>query len=172
MTGAVTGSGGAAYRTTNKDVAQRATSAARQVPTRVGSAAQTTGTFVQENPIISGAVAVALGAALPLMIPSSRRERQLIGEASDEVKSSVRQAVEEKVEQAKDVVQTAAEAATDAARKEVTGKPSDQATAGAVGETPATASSGIDIAAGEPPVASEPTTGVGPTEEMARRQKV
>jgi hypothetical protein len=50
----------------------------------------------------------ALGAALALMIPSSSRERRLIGETSDEVKSSVRQAVEEKVEQAKDVVRRAA----------------------------------------------------------------
>jgi hypothetical protein len=123
MTGAVKG-GGAAYRTT-KDVAQRATYAARQVPTRVGSAAQSAGNFIQENPIISGAIAIALGAALALMIPSSRRERRLIGEASDEVKASVRETVEEKVERAKDVVRTAAEAAADAARKEATGRGSD-----------------------------------------------
>jgi hypothetical protein len=123
MTGAGKG-GGAAYRTT-KDVAQRATYAARQVPTRVGSAAQSAGNFIQENPIISGAIAIALGAALALMIPSSRRERRLIGEASDEVKASVRETVEEKVERAKDVVRTAAEAAGDAARKEATGKGSE-----------------------------------------------
>jgi ElaB/YqjD/DUF883 family membrane-anchored ribosome-binding protein len=167
MTGAVKGSGGAAYRTT-KDVTQRATSAVRQVPTRVGNVAQTTGTFVQENPIISGAIAVALGAALALMIPSSRRERHLIGEASDEVKSSVRQAAEEKVEQAKDVVQTVAEAATDAARKAVMGKPGEPAAASASNET----TSHIDVAAGATPVASEATTGVGPTEELAWRRKV
>jgi ElaB/YqjD/DUF883 family membrane-anchored ribosome-binding protein len=167
MTGAVKGGGGAAYRTT-KDVTQRATSAARQVPTRVGSVAQTTGTFVQENPIISGAIAVALGAALALMIPSSRRERRLIGEASDEVKSSIRQAAEEKVEQAKDLVQTAAEAATDAARNAVTGKPGEPAAASAANET----TSHIDVAAGATPMASEATTGVRPTEELARRQKV
>ena len=49
-----------------------------------------------ENPIVSGAVAVALGAALALMIPSTRRERKLIGEASDEVKASVREGVAER----------------------------------------------------------------------------
>jgi ElaB/YqjD/DUF883 family membrane-anchored ribosome-binding protein len=166
MTGAVKG-GGAAYRTA-KDVTQRATSAMHQVPARVGSVAQTTGTFVQENPILSGAIAVALGAALALMIPSSRRERHLIGEASDEVKSSVRQAAEEKVEQAKDVVQTVAEAATDAARKAVMGKPGEPAAASASNET----TSHIDVAAGATPVASEATTGVGPTEELAWRRKV
>ena len=36
MTGAIKGSGGAAYRTT-KDVAEKATSVARQVPSRVGA---------------------------------------------------------------------------------------------------------------------------------------
>lgn len=120
MAGTVKGSGSAAYRTT-KDAAQRAVSSVRDVPARVGSVAQTTGTLVQDNPIISGAIAVALGAGLALMIPSSRRERELIGETSDEVKASVREAVEEKVERAKDVVRTAAGAAADAARKEASG---------------------------------------------------
>ena len=140
MTGAIKGGGGAAYRTT-KDVAEKATSAARQVPARVGSVAQSTGSFIQENPILSGGIAIVLGAALALMIPPSRRERQLIGEASDQVKSSVRQAVKEKVERAKDVVATAAEAAADAARKEASGEggeTADTATAAAetVGEPP------------------------------------
>ena len=71
MTGAVKGGGGAAYRTT-KDVAQRTTYAARQVPTRVESVTQSIGSFIQDNPIISGAIAVALGAALALMISSRR----------------------------------------------------------------------------------------------------
>jgi uncharacterized protein DUF3618 len=134
MTGAMKGSGGAAYRTT-RDVAERATSAARQVPARVGGIAQSTGSFIQENPIISGAIAVALGAALALMIPPSRRERELIGEASDEVRSSVRQAVKEKVERAKDVVATAAEAAADAARKEASGEGGEPAGTADAGET-------------------------------------
>lgn len=129
MTGALRG-GGAAFQTT-KDVAQRATDAARQVPVRVGSVAQSNGSFIRESPIISGTIAVALGAALALMIPSSRRERRMIGDASDEVKSSVRQAVEEKVERAKDVVWTATEAAADAARKEATGKGREPAAGGA-----------------------------------------
>jgi hypothetical protein len=129
MTGAMKGSGGGAYRTT-RDVAERATSAARQVPARVGGIAQSTGSFIQENPIVSGAIAVALGAALALMIPPSRRERELIGEASDEVRSSVREAVKEKVERAKDVVATTAEAAADAARKEANGEPAGTADAG------------------------------------------
>jgi hypothetical protein len=153
MTGAVKGGGGAAYRTT-KDVADRATYAARQVPARVGSVAQSTGSFIQENPVISGAIAVGLGAALALMIPSSRRERRLIGEASDEVKSSVRQTVEEKVERAKNVVRTAAEAAADAARKEATGnKGREPAGADAAGNETAgaPASSGVDIPTGSRP---------------------
>jgi uncharacterized protein DUF3618 len=133
MTGAIKGSGGAAYRTT-KDVAEKATSVARQVPARVGGIAQSTGSFIQENPVISGAIAVGLGAALALIIPPSRRERRLIGEASDEVRSSVRQAVKEKVERAEDVVATAAEAADDAARKEASGEGREPAGTGAADE--------------------------------------
>jgi hypothetical protein len=188
MTGAVKGGGAAAYRTT-KDVAERATYAARQVPARVGSVAQSTGSFIQENPVISGAIAVALGAALALMIPSSRRERRLIGEASDEVKSSVRQAVEEKVERAKDVVRTAAEAATDAARKEATAKGREPAAAGdetagaptqdrpgSVADMPGSvrdvgrpaASSEVDIPTGSRPAAAgEAAATVGPSEEVS-----
>lgn len=135
MTGAIKGSGGAAYRTT-KDVAEKATSAARRVPARVGSAAHSAGSFIEENPILSGGIAIVLGAALALLIPPSRRERQLMGEASDQVKESVRQAVKEKVERAKDVAATAAEAAADAARKEASGEGGETAdTATAAAET-------------------------------------
>ncbi len=92
----------------------------RQVPERVGGAYQSAGNFIQENPIISGALAVALGAALALIIPSTRRERKLVGEASGEIKASVREAVEETVDRAKDVVRDATEAATDAVAQEAT----------------------------------------------------
>lgn len=145
MSGVMKSSGGT-YETT-RGVAGRATQAVRQVPARVGGAYQSAGDFIQENPIISGAVAVALGAALALMIPSTRRERKLIGEASDQVKASVREGVADTVDRAKDVVRSATEAAADAARKE--------ATKGH--ETPGEA--GVDIAEGERP--GEPS--VGPT---------
>ena len=134
MTGAMKGSGGSAYRTT-KDVAGRATSAARQVPARVESAARSAASFLEENPILSGGIALVLGAALALMIPPTRREREFIGETSDEVKSSVKQAVKEQVDRAKDVVATAAEAAADAARKEVKGEAGEPAPAAPAAQT-------------------------------------
>jgi hypothetical protein len=119
MTGAVKGSSGGAYEST-RNVANRATHAVRQVPTRVGDAYHSAGSFIQENPIIAGALAIALGAALALMLPSTRRERRLIGEASDEVKASVREGLEETVDRAKDVVRNATGAAADVVRKEAT----------------------------------------------------
>lgn len=145
MSGVMKSSGGT-YETT-RGVAGRATQAVRQVPARVGGAYESAGDFIQENPIISGAVAVALGAALALMIPSTRRERKLIGEASDQVKASVREGVAETVDRAKDVVRSATEAAADAARKE----------AAKGHETPGEA--GVDIGEGQRP--GEPS--VGPT---------
>ena len=119
MTGVVKGSGGGAYEST-RHVASRATHAVRQVPTRVGGAYHTAGSFIQENPIIAGALAIALGAALALMLPPTRRERKLIGDASDEVKASVREGLEETVDRAKDVVRNATGAAADVVRKEAT----------------------------------------------------
>jgi Protein of unknown function (DUF3618) len=186
MTGVIKESGAGAYEST-RGVTGRATHAVRQVPARIGGAYQSAGSFIQENPIISGALAVALGAALALMIPASRRERKLVGEASDEVKASVRETVEETVDRAKEAVRTATEAAADAARKEMTkgreaagGKAGERAeerpssaadfpgTVGDVGR-PA-ASSGIDIAAEARPTTEEPTATVGPTEELTTRR--
>jgi Protein of unknown function (DUF3618) len=147
MTGVVKGSSGGAYEST-RNVAGRATHAVRQVPTRVGDAYHSAGSFIQENPIISGAVAVALGAALALMLPSTRRERKIIGEASDELKASVREGLEETVDRAKDVVRSATEAAADAARKEATkGREAS--------EVPGSDRSDVDMAAGARPTAGE-----------------
>lgn len=119
MAGVVKGSGGDAYEST-RNVASRATHAVRQVPTRVGGAYQSAGSFIQENPIIAGALAIAIGAGLALMLPPTRRERKLIGDASDEVKASVREGLEETVGRAKEAVRSATEAAADAARKGAT----------------------------------------------------
>lgn len=107
--------GGVAYR--------RTVDAARDVPSRLGDAARSTTSFIQENPIIVGAAAIALGAGLALMIPSSRREHELLGETSDEVKGSVRETVSERVEdvaqRATSVARTAVEAGVAAAREGV-----------------------------------------------------
>ena len=154
MTGVMKSSGGA-YETT-RGVAGRATHAVRSVPGRVGGAYHSAGDLIQSNPFIAGAVAIALGAALALLIPSTRRERRLIGEASDEVKASVRDSVVETVDRAKDVVRSATEAATDAARKGVKGQ-------GTSGE-PAPASADIDISTGAVPSPGAEGQPMGPTE--------
>ena len=125
----------------------------RHVPERVGGAYQSAGSFVQENPIISGALAAALGAALALIIPSTRRERKLVGEASGEIKASVREAVEETVDRAKEVVRDASEAATDAVRRVAKG---GEAAVEQVGESV----EGTNIGEGAP---------AGPTEEATQR---
>ena len=154
MTGVMKSSGGA-YDTT-RGVASRATHAVRSVPARVGDAYHSAGDLIQSNPIAAGAVAIALGAALALLIPSTRRERRLIGEASDEVKASVRDSVVETVDRAKDVVRSATEAATDAARRGVKG----EVTSG----EPAPASADIDISTGAVPSPGAEGQPMGPTE--------
>jgi hypothetical protein len=148
--------GGGAYEST-RNVASRATHAVRQVPTRVGGAYHSAGSFIQENPIIAGALAIALGAALALLLPSTRRERRLIGEASDEVKASVREGLEETVDRAKDVARSATEAAADVVRKEAT-KVREAVEGGAESVAEEVAGSGrsaVDTAAGARPSSGE-----------------
>lgn len=92
--------------------------AAEQAISRVGDTTRSAGGFIQENPLIAGALAFAAGALVAMAFASSRREQEFLGEASAEVKSQMRATVEEQVERAKSVAGTAAEAAMDAARKQ------------------------------------------------------
>lgn len=105
----VAGSSGAAYRTTRD--------ASRWATERAGGTIRSTGRFIQDNPIAAGAIAIGIGAVLAMMLPSSRREHELLGEASDEVKAKVRGTIGEQVDKAKEVAGAAANAAVQAARE-------------------------------------------------------
>lgn len=112
---AVKGTGSYAY-----ERARDVTGLVREVPSRVSDAARSTNDFVRENPILAGALAMALGATVALMFPASRRERELLGDASDDVKNRVKDVVSDKIDKAANVARSAAEAAVEAARKEAT----------------------------------------------------
>lgn len=67
--------------------------------------------YLQENPLIVGAVALAVGAAVGLAIPSTEYENKLMGEARENLLAQAKDAVrgtfdkvQETVEQAKDTI--------------------------------------------------------------------
>ena len=70
---------------------------------------------LEESPLAVGAAAVALGAAVGLVVPETRREHQLMGEARD---SLIRKA-QSVAEDTQHKVQNVAEEAKSAAQQEV-----------------------------------------------------
>jgi len=58
---------------------------------------------LRTNPLVVGAVAVALGTAVGLAIPETRREHELMGEARDNLVGKVQTAVQETVEKVQQV---------------------------------------------------------------------
>ena len=57
---------------------------------RFGHAVDSTRSFYSENPIAVGVMAMALGAGIGILLPSTRREQRLIGEQSRHARDEVR----------------------------------------------------------------------------------
>jgi ElaB/YqjD/DUF883 family membrane-anchored ribosome-binding protein len=76
----------------------------------------------EENPLIFGALAIALGVGAGLAMPATRREQEWMGDARDRVVDRVKEVASEKGERAKHVAErvydTAKETARQAARDE------------------------------------------------------
>jgi len=132
---AVKRTGSTAFERTS-GAAHQVTDVIREAPERLGSIRHSAGDFVRANPIIAGSIAVALGAGLALLIPASRREQEMLGEASDRVKTQVRGAVGETLQQAKSAAQSAAAVAVESARREVSpDRPEGETSATTGGDT-------------------------------------
>ncbi len=56
---------------------------------------------MEENPLVIGALAVAAGAALGALLPSTAREGQLMGEASRRVKEAIGDGISEMTDAAR-----------------------------------------------------------------------
>ena len=86
-TGSTTGSTLGQVRETASDLATRSTEALSGLGTRAKDTASTLSTrfgqVLRENPLAVGAVAVAAGTAVGLVLPSTRFESEYIGEASE-----------------------------------------------------------------------------------------
>lgn len=63
--------------------------AAERVKDRAQHATASAAHFIEENPLIVGALAVAAGAALGALVPTTRREGEIMGAASNRVKEAI-----------------------------------------------------------------------------------
>ena len=94
---------------TASDLAHRSTDALNNLSTRAKDTASSVGTRVEhmfrENPLAVGAVAIAAGTAVGLMLPSTRFENEYIGETSERLVDKAQEVAREAI----DKVQSAAE---------------------------------------------------------------
>jgi ElaB/YqjD/DUF883 family membrane-anchored ribosome-binding protein len=97
------------------------------------SARQGLGWLMREQPLVLGAIGVALGAAIGSLIPATRAEDRLMGETRDAAAGRAQAAVQEGYEKAKEVAGDRLEAVT-AAVSEAGGQAKQQVTGNAGGQ--------------------------------------
>ena len=99
-------------KNTASDLAHRSTDALNNLGTKAKDTASSIGTRVEhmlhENPLAIGAVAVAAGTAVGLMLPATRFENEYIGETSERLVDKAQEVAREAI----DKVQSAAEQIT------------------------------------------------------------
>jgi ElaB/YqjD/DUF883 family membrane-anchored ribosome-binding protein len=81
-------------------------------------AARRAGDMVYENPFAVAALGVAVGAALGFLIPETRREEELMGEARDTLLDKAKATASDTMERVKRVAEAAKDAATQEAHKQ------------------------------------------------------
>lgn len=74
--------------------------------------------MMQDNPLAVGALALAVGAAVGLVVPETQQERELMGEARDTFMERAQETAEETVHKVQRVAEEAQRAAQQAAEKE------------------------------------------------------
>jgi hypothetical protein len=67
--------------------------------------------MLQENPLAVGAVAFALGAAIGLTVPATRKEHELMGEARDSLMQQAKSSAQDTLQRAQRVAEEAQSAA-------------------------------------------------------------
>jgi hypothetical protein len=83
--------------------------------TRAGEAARHA---IDDYPLVLGAVGLAIGALAAALLPSTRREDELMGAAADELKRTARNLAGEEADKLRAVAESASEAATEEARRQ------------------------------------------------------
>lgn len=95
--------------------ASQLSESARYRARRIGSRTRET---AYEQPWMMAVLGLAAGAAAGLLVPHTRREDELMGEARDRLFERTREEAQEQMERGKHAAQAVAEAATEAAKEE------------------------------------------------------
>ena len=104
------GSGSAAARAvdTLSDTATRASQTAQRVGSEWGRSTQESmADLFERQPLVLGAIGLAIGAGIAASLPRTEMESRLMGETSEALKEQARDLVSGKVDQAKDMAQRA-----------------------------------------------------------------
>lgn len=104
-----------AVHTGTDTVGSRATAGGHALRDQVGTLNETLVTQFRDQPLVGGALAFALGAALGTALPHTRQEDALIGEAADAVKAKAGEQAGELYEQGKEKATDLYEAASEKA---------------------------------------------------------
>lgn len=75
--------------------------------------------YIEENPLVIGAVALVAGALVGLAIPSTSYENRLVGEKRDNLLAQAKDTARDAVDKVKDVAGQAVNVATEEAKKQV-----------------------------------------------------
>lgn len=73
---------------------------------------------MQQNPLATGAVALALGVAVGLLLPETRKEQEMMGEARDHLLARAQSAAQDTMHKAQHIAQEAAQEAQQTAKDE------------------------------------------------------
>jgi ElaB/YqjD/DUF883 family membrane-anchored ribosome-binding protein len=99
-------------------VADAAERARQETLRNARQAKDTVVSFVQEQPLVSAAIGLAVGAAIAAILPSTETEDELMGEKADAVKDAVGEVASDQFQRAKAAAGKVAEEATNAAQRE------------------------------------------------------
>lgn len=109
------------------DVGERARETTAQVSEKAralaGTATRPTARLAEDNPLLVGAVGVILGATIAVVLPMTRRENEVLGDAQAELVERAEDIGREVVDRARTVAETAGRAAVDVVEREL-GTPS------------------------------------------------
>ena len=101
-----------------ESASEQATQAATAVQEQAMHMRQSANDLLRDQPLVVGALGLAVGAVLGAVMPLSRRENELMGETRDQFLEQAREQAQHVYAEAKDVVSKAAEAAADTAKQE------------------------------------------------------
>jgi len=108
-------------------VGDKATELGSQAKDTAQSAVRATGTYITDNPLAAGAIAVLLGVGVGLLVPATEKENQLLGETRDRLKDQAA----EQLHQVADKVTNVAQTAFDSAKQTVKDEAENQGLTGA-----------------------------------------